>query len=69
MMNVHVIKLLNLVISEGMINEVYSNNYNSNSNKIRKQLISERVEIEFPHKMKNIMQITNRNNMPIKNKK
>ena len=69
MMNVHVIKLLNLVISEGMINEVYSNNYNSNSNKIRKQFISERVEIEFPHKMKNIMQITNRNNMPIKNKK
>jgi hypothetical protein len=57
------------VISEGIINEVYSNNYNSNTQKIRKEIFNERVEIEFPHKMKNIMQVSNRSNMPIKNKK
>jgi hypothetical protein len=57
------------VISEGIINEVYSNNYNSNTQKIRKHIFNERVEIEFPHKMKNIMQVTNRSNNTIKNKK
>lgn len=56
-------------MSEGNINEVYSNNYNSNTQKIRKQIFNERVEIEFPHRMKNIIHNSNRNNILTKNKK
>ena len=57
------------VISEGNVNEVYSNKYNSNNNgpMIRiTQKIDERVEIDLPPKLKQILNISNRTN---KNKK
>ena len=62
-MNVLVFKLLNIVvISEGNINMVYSNNYNTNINR-NAHKISEKVEIEFPQKMKNLMNMATRNHL------
>lgn len=57
-----------LVISEGNVNEVYSNNYNSNvnMNRITKK-INEEVEIAVPYKLKQIF--NNRISHQIKGKK
>ena len=41
---------------------VYSNNYNTNINR-NAHKISEKVEIEFPQKMKNLMNMATRNHL------